>query len=115
MGPKTRWVGYSRREILLRFNLNNRILSRARLSVNQLPEDVDLRELGVMNSRSVESTYDGPVRESSILVAGRSIKLIQPVEPDRLLDHPGVIAWNQAEDYMPYWAYLWPGSLLLGE
>jgi predicted nicotinamide N-methyase len=68
-----------------------------------------------MSSQRVESTYDGPVRESSIRVAGRSIKLVQPVEPDRLLDHPGVIAWNQAEDYMPYWAYLWPGSILLGE
>ncbi len=63
----------------------------------------------------VESPYDGPVRESSIHVGGRLIRLVQPVEPDRLLDAPEVIAWNAHDDYMPYWAYLWPGALLLGE
>ena len=68
-----------------------------------------------MTSRRIESPYDGPARESSFRVAGRPIKLVQPVEPDRLLDHPDVAAWNAAEDYMPYWAYLWPGAFLLGE
>jgi predicted nicotinamide N-methyase len=63
----------------------------------------------------MESPYDGPVRESTIRVAGRTIRLVQPVEPDRLLDAPEVIAWNADDDYMPYWAYLWPGALLLGE
>jgi predicted nicotinamide N-methyase len=62
-----------------------------------------------------ESPYDGPVRESRVLVAGRTITLVRPGEPDRLLDHPDVAAWNEADDYMPYWAYLWPGSFLLGE
>ena len=46
-------------------------------------------------------------------MAGRTIKLVRPVEPDRLLDRPEVHARNEAEDYMPYWAYLWPGALLL--
>jgi predicted nicotinamide N-methyase len=68
-----------------------------------------------MESPQVESPYDGPVRESTIRVAGRSIHLVQPVDPDRLLDAPEVIAWNAQDDYMPYWAYLWPGALLLGE
>ena len=68
-----------------------------------------------MSADRAESPYDGPIREASFRVAGRSIKLVQPVEPDRLLDHPEVAAWNAAEDYMPYWAYLWPGAFLLGE
>ena len=68
-----------------------------------------------MNPSHVESLYDGPVAESTVVVAGRSIRLIRPVEPDRLLDDPDVIAWNASDDYMPYWAYLWPGALLLGE
>jgi predicted nicotinamide N-methyase len=68
-----------------------------------------------MKFARVESFYDGPVRESSFRVAGRTIRLVQPEEPDRLLDHPEVAAWNAAEDYMPYWAYLWPGAFLLGE
>jgi predicted nicotinamide N-methyase len=32
-----------------------------------------------------------------------------------LLDDPAVHDWNQRDDYMPYWAYLWPGALLLAE
>lgn len=63
----------------------------------------------------MESPYDGPVVESLVRVAGRSIKLVRPVEPDRLLDAPEVVAWNAEDDYMPYWAYLWPGAILLGE
>ena len=68
-----------------------------------------------MRPDRVESPYDGPVLETSFRVAGRTIKLVRPVEPDRLLDHPEVAAWNLVEDYMPYWAYLWPGSFLLGD
>jgi predicted nicotinamide N-methyase len=41
--------------------------------------------------------------------------VIRPAEPDRLLDDPLVRDWNRHDDYMPYWAYLWPGSLLLAE
>ncbi len=26
-----------------------------------------------------------------------------------------MVAWNARDDYMPYWAYLWPGAFLLGE
>jgi hypothetical protein len=32
-----------------------------------------------------------------------------------MLDDPGVLAWNRRDDYMPYWAYLWPGAFLLAE
>jgi predicted nicotinamide N-methyase len=68
-----------------------------------------------MKLPGAESPYDGPVGESTIQMAGRSIRLVRPVEPDLLLDAPEVIAWNAVDDYMPYWAYLWPGALLLGE
>jgi predicted nicotinamide N-methyase len=68
-----------------------------------------------MNLQHVESTYEGRIGETSIRVAGRTLQLVKPLEPDRLLDDPDVQAWNAAEDYMPYWAYLWPGAILLGE
>jgi predicted nicotinamide N-methyase len=68
-----------------------------------------------MKSPYVESHYEGPVAQTSVRVAGRTLQLVRPVEPDRLLDNPEVAAWNKAEDYMPYWAYLWPGAFLLGE
>jgi predicted nicotinamide N-methyase len=63
----------------------------------------------------VESPYDGPIHETSHQIAGRTIRLVRPGEPDRLLDHPEVAAWCASDDYMPYWAYLWPGSFVLAE
>lgn len=45
----------------------------------------------------------------------RSIRLLRPTDPDRLLEDPEVLAWNRRDDYMPYWAYLWPGAFLLAE
>lgn len=61
------------------------------------------------------SRYEGPVVTSKVNIAGRTISLVRPDDPDRLLDEPGVLAWNRVDDYMPYWAYLWPGAVLLSE
>ncbi len=68
-----------------------------------------------MSLEHAASPYDGPVRESLIRAGGRTIRLVRPDDPDRLLEAPEVAAWNQADDYMPYWAYLWPGSFLLSD
>lgn len=46
---------------------------------------------------------------------GRSLAVDHPAEPDRLLNDPEVLARNAVDDYMPYWAFLWPGALLLAE
>lgn len=43
------------------------------------------------------------------------VDLARPADPDRLLDDPGVREWNRVDDYMPYWAYLWPGAFLLAD
>jgi predicted nicotinamide N-methyase len=59
--------------------------------------------------------YHGPVTVSAFAVAGRAIRLVRPTDPDRLLDDPSVHAWNREDDYMPYWAYLWPGANMLAE
>jgi predicted nicotinamide N-methyase len=55
------------------------------------------------------------VTVSQLEFHGRAIKLVRPADPDRLLDDPQVRRWNQHDDYMPYWAYLWPGAFLLAE
>ena len=68
-----------------------------------------------MSSPRVESPYDGPEGLVTVVAGGRSIVLARPSDPDRLLDHPEVRAWNATEDYMPYWAYLWPGAFLLAD
>lgn len=59
--------------------------------------------------------YSGPVKVSRLEFGGRPVRLVRPADPDRLLDDPGVLARNRRDDYMPYWAYLWPGAFLLAE
>jgi predicted nicotinamide N-methyase len=48
-------------------------------------------------------------------MADTSVRLLRPGEPERLLNDPEVLRLNQAHDYMPYWAYLWPGAFLLAQ
>lgn len=51
----------------------------------------------------------------SIEVTGTRLLLTRPADPDALLDDPDVVEANARDDYMPYWAYLWPGARLLAE
>lgn len=57
----------------------------------------------------------GPVSVRNLNVAGRALKLAVPTEPERLLDVEGVAAAYSADEYMPYWATLWPVSVYLAE
>lgn len=59
--------------------------------------------------------YVGPVVTSAFVIGGREVKVVRPADPDMLLDDPAVRALNRQDDYMPYWAYLWPGAFLLAE
>lgn len=61
------------------------------------------------------SHYSGPVKVSEFQFSTSAVRVVRPAEPDRLLDAADVLAWNQRDDYMPYWAYLWPGAFLLAE
>jgi predicted nicotinamide N-methyase len=59
--------------------------------------------------------YEGPIEESNLRISGRDLRLLRPADPDRLLNDPSVLDLNRRDDYMPYWAYLWPGAYLLAE
>jgi predicted nicotinamide N-methyase len=61
------------------------------------------------------TVYEGPAAISTLRFGETEVRLVRPTDPDRLLDHPGVHAWSRDDDYMPYWAYLWPGAYLLAE
>lgn len=63
----------------------------------------------------MRTEYDGPATISIIDVGSTPIRLVRPAEPDRLLDDGEVARLNRQDDYMPYWAYLWPGAYLLAE
>ncbi|MEA5462915.1 class I SAM-dependent methyltransferase [Leptothoe sp. PORK10 BA2] len=45
----------------------------------------------------------------------RQFRLMLPVSIDVLLDHPTTYAAFDQDEYMPYWAELWPSALMLGE
>lgn len=53
----------------------------------------------------------GGWEQKEFTVTGRVFRLIRPANPDALLDDPEVLKLNIADDYMPYWGYLWPTSL----
>lgn len=44
---------------------------------------------------------------------GKSFDLWLPQKPDAFLDDPEVIEANRRDDYMPYWATLWPGAKIM--
>ncbi len=64
-------------------------------------------------SRGTE--YTGPETVTPLEFGGRRVLVVRPADPDRMLDDPVVRDWNQRDDYMPYWAYLWPGAFCLAE
>jgi predicted nicotinamide N-methyase len=50
-----------------------------------------------------------------VVVEGRTFLIRKPNETDRLLDHPAVRAAFAADEYMPYWADLWPAARMLAK
>src|SRR3954470_14264136 len=49
--------------------------------------------------------------ERSLNVGGRHLRLLMPPDSEALLDEHAF----EAEEYLPYWAELWPSALALGE
>ena len=49
------------------------------------------------------------------MVASRSYELLVPADSDRLLDDPRLEARFAQDEYLPYWAVLWPAALLLAD
>ena len=57
----------------------------------------------------------GPLVEEEVAVAGRMLRIGRPAESERLLDHPEVRKAFAADEYMPYWADLWPAARMLAD
>lgn len=45
----------------------------------------------------------------------RHFQVLLPTSIDPLLDHPATHAAFDQDEYMPYWAELWPSALMLGQ
>ncbi|MDA0835827.1 MAG: hypothetical protein O2955_15345 [Planctomycetota bacterium] len=53
----------------------------------------------------------GGWRQQEITIADKRLQLTLPAVPDAFLEDRRVLEENRRDDYMPYWAYLWPASL----
>jgi predicted nicotinamide N-methyase len=53
--------------------------------------------------------------EAEFRVLDRSLRLMVPFRPDSLLDSPEVLSASALDDYMPYWAYVWPAALQIAK
>ena len=56
-----------------------------------------------------------PVQRLRVPVGAQDFTLIAPRDPQHLLDDPRVAARFAADEYMPYWATLWPAALVLAD
>jgi predicted nicotinamide N-methyase len=50
-----------------------------------------------------------------VIIDEHTFLLDHPDESDRLLDHPVVRSAFAADEYLPYWADLWPAARMLGK
>jgi len=50
-----------------------------------------------------------------VLIDDREFLIDRPAASDKLLDHPAVRAAFAADEYMPYWADLWPAARMLAK
>ena len=55
-----------------------------------------------------------PIREE-VIVGDHTFLIDRPSDSDKLLDHPAVHAAFAADEYLPYWADLWPAARMLAK
>lgn len=57
----------------------------------------------------------GPPLREQVNVEDRTFIIMRPSDSDRLLDHPRLLSAFAADEYMPYWADLWPAARMLAK
>jgi len=57
----------------------------------------------------------GPTVRETVMIGGRDFVVTRPDAVDRLIDHPVLGGGGAADEYVPYWAHLWPAARLLAE
>src|SRR5438046_3881241 len=57
----------------------------------------------------------GPAVRERVVVEGRTLVIDRPGESERLLDHPFVRSAFAQDEYLPYWADLWPAARMLAK
>jgi predicted nicotinamide N-methyase len=55
----------------------------------------------------------GELRRETVIIDDHSFLIERPQDSDRILDHPIIRRAFEADEYMPYWADLWPAARML--
>jgi predicted nicotinamide N-methyase len=55
----------------------------------------------------------GELRRETVIVEGHTFLIDRPQDSDRILDHPTIRSAFDKDEYMPYWADLWPAARML--
>jgi predicted nicotinamide N-methyase len=82
--------------------------TRDTTEIRELPRALDASPPGL-------PAVPGGWTERAWTLGGRDFRLWLPAVPDAFLDDPRVMEAHERDEYMPYWAYLWPAALHLAE
>lgn len=77
------------------------------------PDTLEIRELPEPSPHQPEGLppIPGGWTEREWTIEGQVFRLTQPAVPDAFLEDPEVHAAFDRDEYMPYWAFLWPAAL----
>ena len=77
------------------------------------PDTLEIRELPqpVVQQPEELPPILGGWTEREWTIEGQTFRLTLPAVPDALLEDPEVHAAFDRDEYMPYWAFLWPAAL----
>jgi predicted nicotinamide N-methyase len=82
-------------------------------SDSQHPDTLEIRELPEPVTVQPDDlpSIPGGWTEHAWTIEGHTFRLTLPASPDAFLEDPEVHAAFDRDEYMPYWAYLWPSAL----
>jgi predicted nicotinamide N-methyase len=83
-------------------------LDHAKIAMNTSPQSA-----GFFTETPLDAVANR-VRET-ISIGDRTFILSRPASSERLMDHPAIHTAFAADEYMPYWADLWPGARMLAK
>src|SRR5215212_9562158 len=55
------------------------------------------------------------IGRETVIVEGQSFLIERPIDSDKLLDDPAILEANVRDDYMPYWADIWPAARMMAK
>ena len=88
-------------------------MTESRLPSPSSPDTLELRDLPprLADPPLGLPAIPGGWTECEWLIEGHAFQLILPATPDALLEDAEFHAAFDRDEYMPYWAYVWPASL----